>query len=273
MSYYIKIPNQGIQRLNNRRKLKLIAIYGLIRSQIKDNTNTASYPEKDLAEMCGVDVRSIITYIQELQSMGLMRIIGKKKGEYPYPYNIYEFDHLEDDFSMITPNLLFDPNLDIEYKGLLILLKSHCHEGTNHMNYPSNEEVANELKIGKEKLSNMVGVLEALKYVKRIGYSLIIIDPNILMFYDTRDPYNIGYKIIYDFCLSKGVVPPIKGESRNENLCQILAMFPPELLMEELPKRFKKLPPIISLDYFCQGLRNTHKSNKQKLQPQIGYVM
>lgn len=38
-------------------------------------------------------------------------------------------------------------------------------------------------------------------------------------------------------------------------------------------KRFKKLPPNISLDYFCQGLRNTHKSNKQKLQPQIGFVM
>ena len=93
------------------------------------------------------------------------------------------------------------------------------------------------------------------------------------MFYDTRDPYNIGYKIIYDFCLSKDVVPPIKGESRNENLGQILAMFPPELLIDELPKRFKNLPPNISLDYFCQGLRNTHRSNNRGVKPQSGFRM
>lgn len=74
MSYYVKIPNQGIQRIEKRSKLKMILAYALIRSQIKDDTNTASYPEKDLAAICGVEERTMVTYIQDLQTAGLIRV-------------------------------------------------------------------------------------------------------------------------------------------------------------------------------------------------------
>ena len=266
MSYYVKIPNQGIQKIEKRSKLKMILAYALIRSQIKDDTNTASYPEKGLAAICGVEERTMVTYIQDLQTAGLIKAIDKKHGESPYPYNVYLLEHIENDFSMIKPEILFDPLLDADQKGLLILLKSHCHEGTNHMDFPTFEEVAKTLHIYRDRLSKMITTLEKLKYVRRIGKTLIITNDNILMFYK-KDCLDVAYLTIYRFCLIKGVVPPIKGDriTFGNNICRIHDSFPtPELLANALIERFKTLPPEVSISYFCEGLCNKHYLKKPK---------
>lgn len=266
MSYYVRIPNQEIQRIEKRSKLKMILAYALIRSQIKDDTNTASYPEKDLAAICGVKERTMVTYIQDLQTAGLIRVIDKKQGESQYPYNVYLLEHIEDDFLMIKPELLFDPLLDADQKGLLILLKSHCHAGTNHMDFPTIEEVAKTLQIDHDRLSKMITVLKELKYVRRIGSTLIITNDNVLMFYE-KDCFDAAYLIIYRFCLLKNVVPPIKGDKHTfvNNIGRILESFPtPKLLANALIKRFKILPPEVSISYFCEGLCNKHYLKKPK---------
>ena len=266
MSNYIKIPNQRIQSIEKRSKLKMITAYALIRSQIKDATNTASYCEKNLAALCNVTERTMVTYIQDLQTEGLIRVIDKKQGKSQYPYNVYLLEHIEDDFLMIKPELLFDPLLDADQKGLLILLKSHCHAGTNHMDFPTFEEVAKTLHIYRDKLSKMIAALEKLKYVRRIGNTLIITNDNVLMFYK-KDCLDITYRLIYNFCLLKNVVPPIKGDKHTfvNNIGRILESFPTqELLARALISRFKVLPPDVSLSYFCEGLCNIHYLKKPK---------
>ena len=266
MSYYIRIPNQGIQRIEKRSKLKMIVAYALIRSQIKDSTNTASYPEKDLAALCNVEERTMVTYIQDLRAAGLIKNTNKKHGESDHPYNVYQLEYIEDDFSMIKPELLFDPNLDAEQKGLLILLKSHCHAGTNHMDFPTFKEAAKTLHIDRDKLSKMITTLEKSKYVRRIGNTLIITNDNVLMFYK-KDCFDIAYRLIYRFCLLKNVVPPIKGDKHTfvNNVGRILESFPTQELLERaLISRFKVLPPDVSLSYFCEGLCNIHYLKKPK---------
>lgn len=267
MSNYIKIPNQRIQSIEKRSKLKMITAYALIRSQIKDATNTASYCEKDLAALCNVTERTMVTYIQDLQTEGLIRVIDKKQGKSQYPYNVYLLGYIEDDFSMIKPELLFDPLLEADQKGLLILLKSHCHAGTNHMDFPTIEEVSKTLHIDRDRLSIMIAGLEKLKYVRRIGNTLIITNDNVLMFYKEDDCFNNAYLLIYNFCLLKNVVPPIKGDKHTfvNNIGRILESFPTqELLARALISRFKVLPPDVSLSYFCEGLCNIHYPKKPK---------
>jgi len=266
MSNYIRIPNRAIQSLKTRNKLTLIVVYAYIRSQIKDSTNTASISEQELAEKCGVCLRSVGNYIQELKKEGLITVIDKKQGKSEYPYNVYRVEFPEEDFSMIKPELLTDSSLTTEQKGLLILLKSHCHEGTNHMNYPSANKIAPLLNIGRIKLGDMIKELLTTGHLLQIQQFLIIIDPNILMFLNPTSD-NLAYETIYAFCLLNGAVPPIRGDRRTytNNIYRILESYPtPPLLSKALQERFINIPPNVSLGYFCEGLCNKHYSKEKK---------
>ena len=88
MSTFIQIPNK-INQLTKRSKLYEIITYATIRSQIKDGSYTASYPEKQLAEELNVTERSIRNYIDELEKTGFFTIT-KKHGTGEYAHNVYK---------------------------------------------------------------------------------------------------------------------------------------------------------------------------------------
>jgi hypothetical protein len=72
---------------------------------------------------------------------------------------------------------------------------------------------------------------------------------------------NVTYKVIYDFCLEHDRVPPIKrtdGRGKNIALSWIVGAYTDdyERLRNDLYERCKNLPENLSLEYFCQVLRN-----------------
>ena len=266
MSTYIRIPNRIAQLLTTRDKLTLIVVYAYIRSQIKDASNTASITEEELAERCQTCLKSAWNHIQSLIDVGLITIVKKQQGEAQYPYNVYKVEYPEEDFAMIKPELLTDPNLSTEQKGLLILLKIHCHAGTNHINDTSERQVHKILKIDRYKIGQIVKQLDALGHIKIIGRTLIITDKNILL-YQKEDPCDEAYMIIYKFCLLKGVVPPIKGERKSffENMSTICENFwTKEMLAKALIERFRSLPSKVTVSYFCEALCNKHYLKKER---------
>lgn len=275
MSNYIRIPNKAVQNLTTRDKLTLIVVYAFIRSQIKDASNKASITEEELKERCHICLKSAWNHIQTLKKVGLIKIVEKKKGESQFPYNVYLVEFPEDDFTMINPDLLTDPNLSTEQKGLLILLKTHCHEGTNHMDYPSHNQVHDILKINRDKLSKMISLLQDMKQVKIIGKSLIITNENILMVYDANC-FDVAYLIIYRYCWLKGVVPPIKGDrsSFTNNIGRIIELYPTkQMLAKALLTRCKNLPSNVSLSYFCEALCNAHFLKRERIKPDFTFTM
>lgn len=268
MSNFIQIPNK-IQGITSNAKLQEIDAYGLIRSQIKDNSYTASITEKELAELGGWCEKTSWHYVQDLQKVGLIHIIEKKKGKGDHRYNVYKMAKLDVDYSIYSPSFFSDPSLDSKQRGLIMLLKSHCISGTRHMPYPSHDAVSKKLKMNRDVLSEDIGELKKLRQVRMIGKTLVLTNPNILLAEDMKDYKNWAYEIIYRFCLVKGVVPPTKNETESKNLGLIAADYPdPRSLLKALVKRFKSLPPVVTLSYFAQGLRNMH-AEKEPPKPTI----
>ena len=95
MSTFIQIPNR-INQLTKNSKLNEIFIYAAIRSQIKDNSYTAAYPQEQLAALVNETDRTIRTYIETLEASGLIIDITKEYGIGEYAHNVYHFDYLND---------------------------------------------------------------------------------------------------------------------------------------------------------------------------------
>lgn len=134
MSTFIQIPNR-INQLRKNSKLEEIYTYAAIRSQIKSNNLQASYPQNQLAELIGVDERSIRNYIDTLENSGLIVDTTKKHGYGEYAHNIYHFDYLSKEYFIMNPSLITEQSISAKLKGLLMLIKSNCIKGTNYLQF------------------------------------------------------------------------------------------------------------------------------------------
>ena len=88
MSPFIQIPNR-IKELTNKSKLDEIFTYAAIRSQIKDDSYKAIMLKSELAELAGVNERTIYNHVETLEKSGLILDITKKHGTGEYAHNVY----------------------------------------------------------------------------------------------------------------------------------------------------------------------------------------
>ena len=136
MSTFIQIPNR-INQLTKRSKLEEIFTYAAIRSQIKDNSYKAIMLKNQLAELAGVNERTIYNHIVTLEKSGLILDITKKHGYGEYAHNVYHFDYLSKEYFIMNPDLITEESISPKLKGLLMLIKSNCIKGTNYLPFNS----------------------------------------------------------------------------------------------------------------------------------------
>lgn len=259
MSNFILIP-KAIQQINKKCKLKEIYAYGLIRSQITDGSYTASLSQEDLAKMAGWSKSSVVNYIKDLVALGLITEGDSRKcKDGDHRYNVYQFPKLESDYSIYDPAFFSDPTLSSEQKGLIMLLKTHCFPGSNHLPYPSNIKASELVGIGYESLTKKVDQLIAMGQAKRVGDTLILLNSNLRHALDMRISTNWAYSVIYNYCVRKDVVPPTKSKTAKMDLGLIAAKYQDhESLSQALETRFQMLPPRVNISYFAQGLVGKH---------------
>ena len=136
MSTFIQIPNR-INQLPKRSKLEEIFTYAAIRSQIKDESYKAIMLKDELAELIGVNVRTIYNHVDMLEKSGLILDITKQHGTGEYAHNVYQFDYLKEEYFIMNPDLIHDETISAKLKGLLMLIKSNCVKGTNYLQFNS----------------------------------------------------------------------------------------------------------------------------------------
>ena len=136
MSLFIQIPNR-INQLTKRSKLEEIFTYAAIRSQIKNRERQAAFPQNQLAELVGIDERSIRNYIDTLEKSGLIINTTKKHGYGEYAHNVYHFDYLSKEYFIMNPDLITEESISAKLKGLLMLIKANCIKGTNYLQFNS----------------------------------------------------------------------------------------------------------------------------------------
>lgn len=280
MSSYIKIPNSITTKLTKRSKQEEALVYALIRNQIKDNSFKASFPQSKLVDYFVEEnrtltdlereykERTINNYVSTLKDVELLKVIDMKKGASDYRYNVYQFDYLKEDYFYLLPPFLEDKNISPKLKGLLLFIKANCLKGTNYLTFNKKEELHKLLHVGKNQLLADLKELESKGYIRYIGKSLHIINENFLLFWD-QDMDNITYKIVYDFCLEHDRVPPTKrvdGKGKDKALSWIVGAYTDdyERLRNDLNERCKNLPENLSLEYFCQVLRNKKPTREEQ---------
>ena len=141
-------------------------------------------------------------------------------------------------------------------------------KGTNYLTFNKKEELHKLLHVGRNQLLADLKELESKGYIRYIGNSLHVINENFPLFID-QDMDNITYKIIYDFCLEHDRVPPTKrvdGRGKDKSLSWIVGAYTDdyERLGNDLNERCKNLPENLSLEYFCQVLRNKKPTREDK---------
>jgi DNA-binding transcriptional ArsR family regulator len=136
MSTFIQIPNR-INQLTKKSKLEEIFTYAAIRSQIKNESYKAIILKDELAELIGVNVRTIYNHVDILEKSGLILDITKQHGTGEYSHNVYQFDYLKDEYFIMNPDLIHEESISAKLKGLLMLIKANCIKGTNYLHFNS----------------------------------------------------------------------------------------------------------------------------------------
>lgn len=255
MSDFIEYPNSIVNLLTATSKHDEAFTFIAIKNEIKDSSRTASYSQEQLAELLSVTPKTIYNHITRLKEQRLLTVKENKQGEAKFPYNVYQFPELREDFSIVLPTFIADHELTTKEKGILLFCKANCEKGTNHFSFKNRtDDLAKKIGVGKNQANDYLRGLEQKKHIRFIDHTLIVCSPYFPL--AIRNDYdNVIYYIIYKFCLSKDRVPPIKdkdaigmlGTKYVDNYKQLVA---------DLKAKCPQLPPSLHLNYFCQALMN-----------------
>ena len=207
--------------------------------------------------------RSIRNYTDTLENSGLIKDTTKMHGVGEYAHNVYHFEKLEEEYFILNPKFITEQSISPKLKGLLMLMKTYCIKGTNNLPFNSKKHLAEEvLHIGKNQLSTYLKELEAQKFIRIIGKTMILSKEYFYLFIDDYIE-NLLYETIYDYCLSQNVVPPYRDRETND-IGMIAAHYTtPDELLSSLRERCPKLPKNVSMTYFTQTLRNKRAETKK----------
>jgi DNA-binding MarR family transcriptional regulator len=235
----------------------------MIRNEIKDKNREASITELELSYKLKLDEKTIYNYIMEMKEVGFISDITKKKQiDGDMRYNVYHFPEIKGDNFIVLPSLINDTSLTTEEKGVMLFIKANCEKGTNHFHFKSMAELKTKIGVGKN--STVIKDLVSKGYVRIIG-NAIIITCDAFPLYLNGKPEDCIYDTIYNYCLYKGIIPPMKN-SKSLFLLKTKYIDGKTGLVEDLLNKCKNLPNEISLDYFSKALVNMIPEKKP--QPQ-----
>ena len=143
-------------------------------------TNESYITQDSLAKFYGIkDVDQIREWLYKFQSKGLLIIVKSKvKGQYG-TFQKCKYILNAEHYNMIS-DLLKEEPISSQLKGFLILLKCKCLNGTNTTLYSQNQ-LANELKIGKSTISNYLSEAESKGYISRDSKGIHLLKNDIFL--------------------------------------------------------------------------------------------
>ncbi len=190
-----------------------------------------------------------------------MTVKEKKQGAGEHPYNVYQFPELTDNYSIVLPTFIADAELSPKLKGILLFAKANCECGTNHFTVQNRTGyLAEKLGVGKNQVNGYLSELENKGHIRFIDKTLIITSSHFPLFI-TDDYDNIIYSLIYQFCLLKGTVPPLKDKEAMGWLgAKYVGNY--KQLLTDLNKKCVTLPKTVHLNYFCKALLNKIPTKK-----------
>ena len=264
------MPTSITEKLTKRSKHSEAMTLFAIGTQIKDDSRTASYTEKDMATLFGETERTLNTYVATLKNTGLLKVKDLVKGKSDFRYNSYHLPFYKENYFIVNADFLYE-DIPTKLKGILLFLKANCWKGTNYLEYHRLEELAKLAGIGKNDIYKYKMELERLGLIKCFRNHLFITS-KCFPLYLRETPSNRIYQMIYDHCFSKEIIPPYKkvdDADWDRSIFLIAEKYQNdyERLGKDLNDRCANLPPEVSLEYFCKALTGRMPVKKEKKQP------
>lgn len=222
----------------------------------------------ELAELIGVNVRTIYNHVDMLEKSGLILDITKKHGYGEYAHNVYQLEYLNKEYFIMNPSLITEQGISPKLKGLLMLIKANCVKGTNYLEFKSKQHLSEILHIGKNTLPKYLDELEAKGFISYIDDALIL-PKEYFHLYIKENLHNQFYETIYDYCLSQNVKPPYKDKHTHDIGLLVAEFSTPDKLLSKLKERCPQLPQNVSMAYFTKTLVNKRAITEKPIEYEI----
>lgn len=172
---YRKIPQSVADEL---RPLEAY-IYFLLASKSDYNTLESKVNQSTLAELSGLDIKTIRKHLNKMESKGIIKVQRDRKvgASGAFKFNTYYLT--DENYSLISVDLLNEP-IRKELIGFLVQLKLRCWNYSNLCRY-SVRELADTLPYTKSTVDRYLIEAELKGYIKRNEKGIILVNTNLFI--------------------------------------------------------------------------------------------
>lgn len=172
---YRKIPQSVADEL---RPLEAY-LYLLLASKSDYNTLESKVNQSTLAELSGLDIKTIRKHLNKMESKGIIKVQRDWKvgASGAFKFNTYYLT--DENYSLISVDLLNEP-IRKELIGFLVQLKLRCWNYSNLCRY-SVRELANTLPYSKSTVGSYLIEAERKGYIRRNEKGIILVNTNLFI--------------------------------------------------------------------------------------------
>jgi len=172
---YRKIPQSVADEL---RPLEAY-LYLLLASKSDYNTLESKVNQSTLAELSGLDIKTIRKHLNKMESKGIIKVQRDRKvgASGAFKFNTYYLT--DENYSLISVDLLNEP-IRKELIGFLVQLKLRCWNYSNLCRY-SVRELADTLPYTKSTVDRYLIEAELKGYIKRNEKGIILVNTNLFI--------------------------------------------------------------------------------------------
>ena len=172
---YRKIPQSVADEL---RPLEAY-IYFLLASKSDYNTLESKVNQSTLAELSGLNIKTIGNHLNKMESRGIITVQRDRKvgASGAFKFNTYYLT--DENYSLISVDLLNEP-IRKELIGFLVQLKLRCWNYSNLCRY-SVRELANTLPYSKSTVDRYLIEAERKGYIRRNEKGIILVNTNLFI--------------------------------------------------------------------------------------------
>ncbi len=172
---YRKIPQSVADEL---RPLEAY-LYLLLASKSDYNTLESKVNQSTLAELSGLDIKTIRNHLNKMESKGIITVQRDRKvgASGAFKFNTYYLT--DENYSLISVDLLNEP-ISKELIGFLVQLKLRCWNYSNLCRY-SVRELADTLPYTKSTVERYLIEAELKGYIKRNEKGIILVNTNLFI--------------------------------------------------------------------------------------------
>lgn len=172
---YRKIPQSVADEL---RPLEAY-LFLLLASKSDYNTLESKVNQSTLAELSGLDIKTIRKHLNKMESKGIIKVQRDRKvgASGAFKFNTYYLT--DENYSLISVDLLNEP-IRKELIGFLVQLKLRCWNYSNLCRY-SVRELADTLPYTKSTVDRYLIEAELKGYIKRNEKGIILVNTNLFI--------------------------------------------------------------------------------------------